>query len=1041
MKFRTILLIGAVIIFAACVIAIGIGVFFLTRVPSVESRVYPGSTPIHVMLSAPSSQAGFPLNSYIPVQAEAYGGGTISTIELYINGVLYQKVSTPAGWSQSEYATGWNWQPGTTGVFILLAKATNTQGGTGVSDPIRVDVTEAARMVSPYLPTEGETLESIAGSEQISLPDLTEANPDILDPAQTLPVDAPINLPIPPETITNPNIISGFPVVEIGILPEVDTNTLPPPGDDQDTVTLVPPGEQQPGDVEQIITPESPEEPTQDIFHLPSLQDLRFWFDENKPAGGATLPLEPRIKASFSSCDVKVWLNNGEDFDVSYDPSQDDPDKVENGFFLYRSQDGKPLQRIATLPPIDKNAIDWQYQQGYPLANQFGVVTYVLSAFNAAGETMSTPVSLPLDQYQCTSLGRGLGSAKVRIEDGNLVLPHSMDLAYLYLSINNARSVRVPEGDRMFLPDSGMKLNLYDYFNTLLGSFNATDFDISMEVWGWTGSTLKFVGNYQTTIHRSVLLVCSEEGKGKCSGNGDGEWLAEINLSDNKPIKDQIYEFKWMSSETSKSDQVCYQFADGPYWDDNIFHLSKPISSMCGYILKNNQYIKSNGESFTQYLGPLLYPTEQPEYLNWGAGSEVFDYNSVWFKSDYPEGTPFTLYARVQPKAEKYDQFARFSNPVILHSSTPPAPSDLPPLASPYPSMYEVEILRDTYIPPVFETAQYWGCVVVDNNPSNPAMNGTVICPPEIGKHDDCAGKIEALCLLEETGNAILFVLDHFVYSIGMIKWEMTEAISYAIPYCHDNGTCYKFVQETVEQVVYAGCGFPPHANSTEDLIAGWIGAQMISGASEYTAQIGVDEENLKSICGDDCQKKIGLQVIQAIRKKKNLESQNSCVNAYQAYFHNREAMCIDPSIDVHPAEGSGNFPAGITIKVTRKELQPGQIPPPETIKKYKVSIMVTGYNDTTAYGPGYSAPLYDQIVLPVYIFNPGESTVLNVKLMPPYYEWDGLNGMYSDGSTKIEATELCYSPDSSWEWVPCADGGYDSWQFDNPIAFPIGQP
>ena len=162
-----------------------------------------------------------------------------------------------------------------------------------------------------------------------------------------------------------------------------------------------------------------------------------------------------------------------------------------------------------------------------------------------------------------------------------------MDLAYFYISINNARSYRVPEGDRMFLPESGVKLNLDDYFDTLLNSFTAADFDISMEVWGWIGPDLKLVGTFKTTIHRSVLLVCSEEGEGKCSGNGDGEWLTEVNFSDQKPVKDQILHVQVDQQPDSKRQtRYVYQFADTPYPNDLFFDVNGLISSGCGYIIK-----------------------------------------------------------------------------------------------------------------------------------------------------------------------------------------------------------------------------------------------------------------------------------------------------------------------------------------------------------------------------------------------------------------------------------------------------------------------
>ncbi len=160
MRYRTIFIIALAVFLSVCIIAIVAGLIFLTRIPSVENVVYPGSTPVHVQLYAPNSPKGWPLNSYIPIGVQTRWGGTISTIELYINGQLYQKISAPKEWNQPEYAYTWDWQPGTPGTFILIAKATNLTGATGDSNPIRMEIHDAAMMVTTYRSEDGESLEN-----------------------------------------------------------------------------------------------------------------------------------------------------------------------------------------------------------------------------------------------------------------------------------------------------------------------------------------------------------------------------------------------------------------------------------------------------------------------------------------------------------------------------------------------------------------------------------------------------------------------------------------------------------------------------------------------------------------------------------------------------------------------------------------------------------------------------------------------------------------------------------------------------------------
>jgi hypothetical protein len=1030
MKYRSMITIGLAIFIIACIALIGTGVIFLTRIPAVETQVPLGSTPVHVQLSAPVSPTGWPLNSYIPIQAEAMGGGTISTIELYINGVLYQKVSSPAGWDQPEYFGRWRWQPGTTGIFILLAKATNTMGATGISNPIRLDVIDAAGTRSPYVVKEGETLGSIAGTEQLDLSDLSNANPSIEDPNQVIPVDTQIDLPNPPAPVTNPNIISGFPELEIADQPPVDTSAPAEPGSEEGN-------------------PPPPDEEKPQGLIIASFQDLKFWLDQKKPEDSVSLPLEPIISAIVNNkCDVTLHLGNSHFYNDSNDPAADNS-KNESGFFINRSQDGKPFERIATLPAIIYNN-SWEYYNGYKLPEQFGLVTFTISAFNTAGETTSAPVTLPLDEADCAAKSRGLEAlGQIRLEDRNLILPYSMDLAYFYISINNARSYRVPEGDRMFLPDSGMKLNLDDYFDTLLGSFTAADFDISMEVWGWIGPDLKLVGTFKTTIHRSVLLVCSEEGEGKCSGNGDGEWLTEINFSDQKPVKDQIYMFKWISSQRQKSDRVCYQYSASPYRDESMFNINEPIESQCGSIIINGQYVKSNEEKFPVSMGQLLYPTEQPEYLGWGNNEEINDYHSVWFQEDYPEGSSFTIYTRVKPMAQKYDGLARFSNTVLMHRNTLPVPSELPPLASTLPSLYDIQILRESYVPPEFEVWDDWGCVIIDEDPTGEFTPGETVCPGKIPPKDECEGKSDLICFFESIPGALDFLLDQFSWAFELWKSAIAQNISNIIPGCSDADWCRSAVKKGVDYGLSYLTGLPPTIPTSDQLIADNVGEMFVNAAGVAEMYFtGYDKSAVKIFCDQvDCQKVVSDKFLSEYKQAKSFVANKSCSGGMEAYYHGQTPNCLDPSIIMHAAPGSGNYPAVIAVKITRKAASETDLVQ-AFFSPYRLAINVNATSDLSKLGYSQTEwKEYESVLLEIPDIPPGKSTTLFIPLEPcsvgdqnggtcgQFEDYEGMKPIYYNGVTKMKAFEACYSTGSSWEWVPCTEGGQDYWEFANPMS------
>lgn len=1011
-------------ILAAVVLLAGACIFAVRRVPTMSDLIQPGASSLHVNLVTPPLAGAWPLDSYLPIFVSAEGNQPIKAIDLYINGSLYQSQATPSSWAGNSFATHWNWQPGSQGQFTLLAYATNQAGQTGISTPVVILVGPAGGSRTPITVQTGDTLQSLANAHNLPLIQVQGVNPGI-DPAKLLDPSSRIYLPNPSAPITNLKIIPGFPALQTvqsgsqgnsGTGNPTTTTTLTLPG--QITATATPPGQASgpPGKIPSLFA------------------NIQFWFKTQTGKTTAKLPHAPILQGDFSGCTALIVFQNSITFtDPGPDPSYDlDRPMNEDGFFLYRSQDGGPWQRIATWPKIVDSGDASIYESDIKFPDQYGQVSFYLSAFNAAGETSGTPVSLAFDAGQCPPpVNGGSGSGQLRLENGNLILPQAMDLAYFYLQINGARGVRVPDGDRTFLPASGIQLNLNTYLDTLIDTVQQPDLDLSLDVWGWSGGQLIFAGNLKTTIHRSVLTVCSVEGAGGCTGSGGGTWVGEVNILPDIPIQNQSFEFRWQSTSLSKVKQLCSELAAGPFPNNTDYqNLDMPISAGC------NQYVKGTEGTYLEDLGAELYQQTSPfdtGTWGWGAGDQSFIYASNWWASNYKADQPFSLYERVLPQ-EETSGYSQFSNTVVMHYLTPPVPSGLPPLASPYPSLYDVQILTDEYAPPNFVSDENWGCVVVISDPTGQYTPPKEICPTPLQHTQDCGS---LACLVVGFGKSLGQLYDYFALGFDTMVQEYGGWAAKLIPGCDSSPKCSGVVQSAVKYGFSAISGLPPDLPSYSELISKDIVPAVLN---EIT-----DDPTAGQLYGacSTCQQALEDQLKQEFTQFANLSSQAACIGAYEAYLRGLEPLCLDPNIIVKPVPGSYNFSGGIVVKITRKTTPEAQAMTAEDAGKYQLTLKVIADNPANTSLPEGS--IYEDVRIPIPWIQPGESESIPLALTPCYNHesnycgvgeaWDAIKSLYYGGTSHMQATENCSSPGSSEDWVPCTNGGQDHWDFADPVG------
>jgi hypothetical protein len=437
----------------------------------------------------------------------------------------------------------------------------------------------------------------------------------------------------------------------------------------------------------------------------------------------------------------------------------------------------------------------------------------------------------------------------------------------------------------------------------------------------------------------------------------------------------------------------------------------------------------------------LLYTPTPGDELGWGAGSEVYNYGSNWFMNQVPPESPFTIYFRVLPRLET-SGYTKYTNTVALRHDTPPLPSELPPLASPYNSIYTVKILRETYVPPTFEAGGKWGCVIVEEDPTGTFAPGTEVCPPPYGtlakSEEECDGNWDAWCLLKGAVKTFTDAYDQMLWAYDLWKTEIAKVIAETIPWCGGNEKCIGAIKWTMEKVIKYYTGIPENPPKSDEVISKNVAKLIVKSAIEAEKEeTGLDISIIEETCAiTKCEEKLAEAIQQQLKQERSVAAQMACIDPYNAYFHGKDAVCLDPSIIVHTAPGGGNRSGMISLQITRKVNIESVGVQQADEGKYRIHLSVDGENGSN------TGQLYPAQQLEVPWLQPGETIVISTQL---YIMGGEINEpLYFNGISHMKAVEVCYSPDSSWDWVPCLEGGADSWDFRNPpdkLSDQIGQP
>ena len=308
------------------------GWFFFRTIPRIENMI--PEAPIIVDVITPDSGSEIVVGDSLPVTAKAFSAESpLTTFELWVDGQLYAQEVT----SGTTADAGWVWQALNQGVHTLFVRVKDSQGRTGQSQGVILNVLEGDGLVQVQA-REGQTLDEIGTQFDVPPDQMSNTNPGI-DPSQPLPEGQPVQVPTNEEEADQG---SG------------DGGGQPPSGPTQ-----------------------SPNPPPNPII---------FWVSQKFFPVPKSIPLEPDLDIALLDCTTRLYII----------PQSEN----ESGFIVYRRITSQPeFQKIAVLGPGEKGYPivfdDWVTPTG------LNTYSYYVSAFNILGEAPSQIVYQNQGYFSC----------------------------------------------------------------------------------------------------------------------------------------------------------------------------------------------------------------------------------------------------------------------------------------------------------------------------------------------------------------------------------------------------------------------------------------------------------------------------------------------------------------------------------------------------------------------------------------------------------------------------------------------------------------
>lgn len=972
---------------------IGGAIYAFRAQPSPIEQAQEQSAQILITLARPLNNTHYPVNSVIPVSAQITGAEDSAAIEFWVDGALMETQSPPRG--QSSFTARWQWVPAAEGSHVLLARAVSARGQTSSSNLVRVTATPPSNPSIQVQAAGGDTLAGLAEKYGVAPEEITPARWNEESQVWSVgPAPAGVSMAETGLDETSPGVTApvdpsaplqaGQPVlIPVNLSPQPSTPRYVPPtqgGGPSRAVEAVDPGQIEigPGDLLGLV---------------------------------ANLPAAPELSVALQDCRAHLRITDRAD--------------SEKGFIVYRGLPGAAgLERIALLPANhDTLPMEWTDSVF------FGAYTYSVAAFNQMGEAPSNPVILNVEAEAClidSELAASIqpSSGGLRVENGELVLPQPVSMAYLYVSLNRGPWQRLPQAPSQFYTPGGDTIDLSHIVKTLQG--DAADrrnhgVEVDIEVWGWQGGALINLG----TLHHFIppptyLRMCSHVGS--CEEGLGWEVDNQVRLPINE--LDGPWHFEYFAGDISGKTAVwqvsSMPFPPGPMLVSGVPTGSDDTGSQFFIDMQAISRQALDGEPFGQ-------PAE---------GQDSFQTILSLLNAPAPLSLGEKYYVRVIPMVNN-QVVGEPSNTieVVIDPPLDPLEHDLY-IPEAQEMIYEVNIVE-------FEPVHYpepgvcQGAVVLDSD--------FIITNSLTGESDVLFPAGTVLCpeLYKGVGEPAWYesLFDFVVGALGWIS-ETWNSIKQAVVdvvgavACGGNETCKDVLMAGLNMGL-AALGIPPTIPNFDQLleqgitalageVAGYLtNSPAVTELIKQAEEAGLTEEG-------EIQEWVRDRVADGLRaavEQMREDGHVPCMSEEEAHAQGLEPLCLPPDVKGHLDPRGQRLPAYIEVEITRSSTV-GLDYTREELGNYNLLIDAAadgldewlGQSFTEINGKRWTitGPLEGQALrtrLSVPYMAPGESVTLKLPLEPTEY-WAAGHREVLDG----------------WSYINCFDGTcqnlvVDDWQ------------